>query len=202
MFHRMYFLVLFNPPFSDLLQVKLWETLETVVYTTFLSMAFSNTQIFHKVVWQHVEDMVGSLITILMQIYCVICQWSNFESGIRFDRVTAMCLVSSFFLNTVCMLWKCYIVVQCIMFDCRHGSSHTVTEYPAVHCKQLHYFVLHVVLFSVPPVYLDYNNNNNNHLTALCPGLLGWAGTRKVKPIWIYYYVCMYVYLIIAKLAK
>ena len=22
-------------------------------------------------------------------------------------------------------------------------------------------------------------------LTALCPGLLGWAGTRKVKPIWI-----------------
>ena len=23
------------------------------------------------------------------------------------------------------------------------------------------------------------------HLTALCPGLPGWAGTRKVKPIWI-----------------
>jgi len=22
-------------------------------------------------------------------------------------------------------------------------------------------------------------------LTALCPGLPGWAGTRKVKPIWI-----------------
>jgi len=27
--------------------------------------------------------------------------------------------------------------------------------------------------------------NNNTRLTALCPGLPGWAGTRKVKPIWI-----------------
>ena len=25
----------------------------------------------------------------------------------------------------------------------------------------------------------------HTHLTALCPGLPGWAGTRKVKPIWI-----------------
>ena len=25
----------------------------------------------------------------------------------------------------------------------------------------------------------------NTRLTALCPGLPGWAGTRKVKPIWI-----------------
>jgi len=25
----------------------------------------------------------------------------------------------------------------------------------------------------------------HTHLTALCPGLPGWAGTRKVRPIWI-----------------
>ena len=32
-----------------------------------------------------------------------------------------------------------------------------------------------------------YNTNTHTHtrLTALCPGLPGWAGTRKVKPIWI-----------------
>jgi len=29
------------------------------------------------------------------------------------------------------------------------------------------------------PVY------THTHLTALCPGLPGWASTRKVKPIWI-----------------
>jgi len=34
-----------------------------------------------------------------------------------------------------------------------------------------------------------YNTHTYTHthirLTALCPGLPGWAGTRKVKPIWI-----------------
>ena len=29
------------------------------------------------------------------------------------------------------------------------------------------------------------NKNNNTCLTAICPGLPRWAGTRKVKPIWI-----------------
>ena len=27
--------------------------------------------------------------------------------------------------------------------------------------------------------------HTHTHLTALCPGLPGWAGTRKVKPVWI-----------------
>jgi len=30
-----------------------------------------------------------------------------------------------------------------------------------------------------------YNTHTHTRLTALCPGLPGWAGTRKVKPIWI-----------------
>ena len=29
------------------------------------------------------------------------------------------------------------------------------------------------------------DTHRHTHLTALCPGLPGWAGTRKVKPIWI-----------------
>jgi len=28
-------------------------------------------------------------------------------------------------------------------------------------------------------VFNNNNNNNNNHITALCPGLPGWAGTRR-----------------------
>ena len=35
---------------------------------------------------------------------------------------------------------------------------------------------LHVVLFLL---------HTHTHLTAVCLGLPGWAGTRKVKPIWI-----------------
>ena len=29
------------------------------------------------------------------------------------------------------------------------------------------------------------NIHTHTHLTALCPGLPWWAGTRKIKPIWI-----------------
>jgi len=31
----------------------------------------------------------------------------------------------------------------------------------------------------------DINIHTHTRLMALCPGLPGWAGTRKVKPIWI-----------------
>ena len=36
--------------------------------------------------------------------------------------------------------------------------------------------------------WVNYNRihtHTHTHLTALCPGLPGWAGTRKVKPVWI-----------------
>jgi len=33
--------------------------------------------------------------------------------------------------------------------------------------------------------YDDGDVHTHTRLTALCPGLPGWAGTRKVKPIWI-----------------
>ena len=35
------------------------------------------------------------------------------------------------------------------------------------------------------PQHNNNNNNNNTRLTAVCPGLPRWAGTRKLKPIWI-----------------
>jgi len=36
-------------------------------------------------------------------------------------------------------------------------------------------------------VYKIFWIQNNTRLTALCLGLPGWAGTKKVKPIWIYW---------------
>ena len=36
------------------------------------------------------------------------------------------------------------------------------------------------------PVHTHVHTHTHTHnLTALCPGLPGWAGTRNVKPIWI-----------------
>ena len=37
----------------------------------------------------------------------------------------------------------------------------------------------------VPWVLESTHTHTHTRLTALCPGLSGWAGTRKVKPIWI-----------------
>jgi len=51
--------------------------------------------------WQHVYGVVGSLLIILTQISRGICQWKNFENRLRFDRVTAMSLASSFLEHSV-----------------------------------------------------------------------------------------------------
>jgi len=50
-------------------------------------------------------------------------------------------------------------------------------------------------LHSQVPRYPKYEKSHTNtytHTTVLwpsgfCPGLPGWAGTRKVKPVWIYW---------------
>jgi len=34
-------------------------------------------------------------------------------------------------------------------------------------------------------IHTHTHTHTHTRLTALCPGLPGWAGTRKVKPIWI-----------------
>ena len=36
-----------------------------------------------------------------------------------------------------------------------------------------------------PTLFQTNNTHTHTRITALCPGLPGWAGTRKVKPIWI-----------------
>ena len=41
---------------------------------------------------------------------------------------------------------------------------------------------------TTPTLFLSYANihtHTHTRFTALCPGLPGWAGTRKVQPIWI-----------------
>ena len=46
-----------------------------------------------------------------------------------------------------------------------------------------------LVVFSASFLVLETTHARTHaarvRLTALCPGLPGWAGTRKVKPIWI-----------------
>ena len=47
-------------------------------------------------------------------------------------------------------------------------------------CRLTSYSVLEVTF-----IFIYTHTHTHTHLTALCPGLPEWAGTRKVKPIWI-----------------
>jgi len=72
------------------------------MYVTF-SFAFSSryaktgTSDFRKVVREHTEVMMGSIIWILLEIYFSLQQWQHFENPLRIDKVTAMSLVYYFF---------------------------------------------------------------------------------------------------------
>jgi len=57
--------------------------------------------IFHEVVWQYMQGMVGSLITTLLHIYQRILQWKDFENRLRFDWIMAMSLMRSFLTHPV-----------------------------------------------------------------------------------------------------
>jgi len=43
----------------------------------------------------------------------------------------------------------------------------------------------HIAVNSLQVYWHASNTHTHTHLMALCPGLTRWAGTRKVKPIWI-----------------
>jgi len=74
---------------------------------------------FYKVVWQHVQDVVGFLTTILLQIYYIISQWTNFENRFRVDRDITMSMMSPFLWNTIyyCCWWLSF---RCLYYTHTH----------------------------------------------------------------------------------
>jgi len=61
---------------------------------------FTNSN-FCKVVRQHTEGMMGSIIWVLLEIYLAFQQWKNLENPLRIDKVIAMSMVYYFFWDTV-----------------------------------------------------------------------------------------------------
>jgi len=55
-----------------------------------------HTSNFRKVVRQHTEGMVGSTMSVLLEIYLAFEQLKNFENQLRNDKVIAMSLVYYF----------------------------------------------------------------------------------------------------------
>ena len=67
---------------------------ESYTMSRFIKIRTSN---FHKVVQQHTELVVGSIIWVLFEIYLSFQQSQNFESLLRTDKVIVMSLVYYFF---------------------------------------------------------------------------------------------------------
>ena len=71
------------------------------MHVTF-SFAFSSryaktrTSDFRKVVWQHIEGMIGNIIWNLLEIYFSFQQWKKIENPLRIDKVIAMSLIYYF----------------------------------------------------------------------------------------------------------
>ena len=70
-------------------------------YIVFWKLPQIRTSNFRKVVQQHTESMVGSIMWVLLEIYLAFQQWKKFENPLRTDKVIAMSLVYYFFGHSV-----------------------------------------------------------------------------------------------------
>ena len=61
----------------------------------------AKTSNFRRVVRQHTEGVVRSIIAVLLKIYLAFQQWKNFENLLRIDKVIAMSLVYYFLGHSV-----------------------------------------------------------------------------------------------------
>ena len=85
--------------------------------------AKTRTSNFRKVVWQHAEGVVGSIIRVLLEFTCLSSKWKNFESPLRIDKLITMSLVYYFFghsvhTSLVAGLMGLYLVDRLPLFRC------------------------------------------------------------------------------------
>ena len=89
--------------------------------------------------------------------------------------------------------WYLVISVQELPQICPMESHRTCFQYwPVLHCSQVPANCTNQAQYSAPPSHVDArtrapraHTHTHTRLTALCLGLSGSAGTRKVKPICI-----------------
>jgi len=79
---------------------------------------------------------------------------------------------------------SCMVVTERLMERAGWGRLHGAVSWAVI--GQTVPYTLHRVRAMVRDIVRDnVHTHTHTHLTALCPGLPRWAGTRKVKPIWI-----------------
>ena len=86
-----------------------------------------------------------------------------------------------FFVNVCNSLWCFFGIVMNDRFCTLHSKCLRIFF---EHATTTVLLLTVTVLFSGCCLHI-YRLHTHTRLTAFCPGLPGWAGTRKIKPIWI-----------------
>ena len=105
----------------------------------------------------------------------VLSQELRFLVGYVSRRDLSLAISMSVCLSSFLMIHTHYILQSLYTSSC--VSQHLQWELPLWNIFQ---FMEKMLEFATTIISLCFTR-----LTALCPGLPGWAGTRKVKPIWI-----------------
>ena len=133
---------------------------------------------------------IGRIISLQRLVWTRKC-WISFRWGecciltvsAWFIHIGLKSLMAYLLLTVTCqwdviIWWKCHILYQ---YSNLIYATETCQMFP----------VLSVIKWLILPA-LEHsadcevsNTHTHTRLTALCPGLPGWAGTRKAKPIWI-----------------
>ena len=104
----------------------MWQFLDC-----FLKITQIRTSNFCKVVWQHTEGMVESIIWVLLEIYLAFQQWKNFENPLTMLSPWVWCTT---FLDTVYMAWR-FKAIPC---KYSYSVSTNPTKFPVdsrTHCN-------------------------------------------------------------------
>ena len=91
------------------------------LYCFFWKLPQIQTSKFRKVVQQHTEGVVASIIWVLLEIYFFFQQCKNFENLLRIDKVIAMSMVYYLFLGTQCICIICITISICTV--CRTHTT-------------------------------------------------------------------------------
>ena len=76
--------------------ISVFVKTDTIFRLFFWKLPQIRTSNFRKVLWQHTEGMVGSIKTVLLEIYFSFQQWKKFENPLRIDKVIAVSLAYYF----------------------------------------------------------------------------------------------------------
>jgi len=112
------------------------------------------TLMFHKVVWQHMQEVIGFLITGLLQIYQEIFQWKKLVNWLRFDRIMAMSLWRHFFAPL------CDVNLSPLVTTNAPFTASTVTRASTCHCKSVFFHGEFGFIFGGPSTLLSTRKAN------------------------------------------